>query len=169
MSEPPITFFSQNLVPEPSESLKKVYRSFVEQYLRDYDAVAACSRMGYAERFAEVNAATFMKAPYVAKLIKDMEEDTAEDDDAEAEKQSRIIKAGLMREANYFGPGSSHSGRVAALAQLSKIHGMEQSKIDHQHKGGVMLVPSTATDVEAWQAAAIDNQNELHTDNGSRK
>lgn len=165
-----ISFYDQGLVPEPSAAMQRRYDEFVTEYLRDYDDVAACRRMGYNEQYAPVYAMEFMKAPYVAKQIKLREEAEEEiDEEKEVERQSRIIKANLIREANYFGPGSSHSGRVAALAQLSKILGIEQSKIVSEHKGGVMLVPATATDVENWERVAAENQDNLHDENGTRK
>lgn len=49
----------------------------------------------------------------------------------------------LHREANTFGKGSSHSARVKAQTQLSKIFGMEtlNVKADIEHTGGIMVVP----------------------------
>lgn len=160
-------FFSQGMAPEPSIERKRMMDRFVQEYLRDYDAVAACLRMGYNKTAAEGFASQFMESPHVQRGIKDGEDAEKEDDDDHEAKKRKII-AGLNREANYFGPGSSQGARVAALAQLAKINGLESSKVEHSHKGGVMLVPSTATNVDTWEAMAMPNQEGLHHDNASR-
>ncbi len=160
-------FFDQGLVPAPTETQRIMLDRFVEQFLRDYDAVEACRRLGYGTEHARSFARQFMETPYVANKIRDVEEAEKEEDD-EAEMMRRRVKAGLLREANNFGEGTSQSARVAALVALGKIAGMETNKVEHTHKGGVMFAPATATDVDAWESAAMGNQKELHTDNASR-
>lgn len=160
-------FFDQGLVPAPSEAQRVQLDRFVEQFLRDYDAVEACRRMGYGPEHARQFAISFMDTPYVASRIRDVEE-AEKDEEDEAEMLRRRVKAGLMREANNFGEGSSQSARVAALTALGKIAGMEKNTVEHTHKGGVMFAPATATDIDAWEQSAMGNQQELHTDNASR-
>ena len=160
-------FFDQGMVPAPNESQRIMLDRFVEQYLRDYDAVEACRRLGYGGDHALAFAKQFMTYPYVANRIRDVEE-AEKDEEDEAEIMRRRVKAGLMREANNYGEGSSQSARVAALFALGKIAGMEKNTVEHTHKGGVMFAPATATDVDAWESSAMSNQKELHTDNASR-
>lgn len=160
-------FFDQGMAPEPSMGAKAMMDRFVREYLRDYDAVAACIRLGYNKHSAEAFATQFLESPHVQRGIKNSEEAETEDEDDPDVRKRKIIAA-LNREAHYFGPGSSQGARVAALAQLAKINGMEQNKVEHSHKGGVMLVPSTATDVDRWSNDAVANQKTLHEDNATR-
>jgi hypothetical protein len=86
---------------------------------------------------------------------------------AEAEYNRQRIKQQLMREAHYRGPGSSHAARVAALARLAAIYDLEapkKTKIDIEHRGGVMRAPGVAN-LEDWEAAAVASQEALQ--NGS--
>lgn len=71
----------------------------------------------------------------------------------------------LYREANYFGEGSSHSARVKAQSQLSKIFGMEtiHLKAEVAHSGGVMVVPM-AGNLEEWEKLAASSQAALMAD-----
>lgn len=110
---------------EMAETLTKQERTlrqrFVEEYLADYDPVAAAIRLGYQEAFAQQYAKQFLGEPYTLRLIKEKEAEfgilTEED------QHRRKIVAGLYREAyNRFNTGSA---RVAALTQLAKIVGIE--------------------------------------------
>lgn len=163
-------FFGQGMVPPPNETQRAQLDRFVVEYLRDYDAVGACLRLGYGAEHARTLAGQFIQYPYVASRIRDVEEADKDEDD-ESEIIRKRVKAGLLREANNFGEGSSQSARVAALMALGKIAGMESSKVEHTHRGGVMLVPATVTDVDdvkQWEDNAMGNQDKLHQDNASR-
>ena len=110
---------------EMAETLTKQERTlrqrFVEEYLADYDAIAAAIRLGYQEAFARQYAKQFLAEPYTLKLIKEKEAEfgilTEED-----QHRKRIV-AGLYREA--YNRSNSGSARVAALTQLAKIIGIE--------------------------------------------
>lgn len=100
---------------------REVRRRFVEEYLTDYDAIAAAIRLGYQEAFAQQYAKQFLLEPYTLRLLKEKEAEfgilTEED------QHRKKIVAGLYREAHSrFNSGSA---RVAALTQLAKIIGIE--------------------------------------------
>ena len=100
---------------------KALRQRFVAEYLADYDSVGAAIRLGYQEAFAQQYAKQFLAEPYTLKLIKEKEAEfgilTEED------QHRKKIVAGLYREAHSrFNSGSA---RVAALAQLAKIVGIE--------------------------------------------
>ena len=69
----------------------------------------------------------------------------------------------LRREANTFGKGASHSARVAAMAQLARIYGMDTINIKAEHTGGVMLIPMTSS-LSEWEKAASKSQAALMAD-----
>lgn len=156
-------------ITEPEEERSYSYREkalrdfFVNEYLVDYDALAAAVRIGYGKSYAKDFAQRFMNEPYVLREIQRKEGLTnPETEDPEASKK-RII-AGLTREANYRGPGSSQSARVAALSRLATLHGMDpaQSKPkDEVPVGeGVFVVPGIMSP-EQWEAAAAKQQDDL--------
>lgn len=55
------------------------------------------------------------------------------------------VIAMLRREANTFGKGASHTARVAAMAQLARIYGMNTVNVKAEHSGGVMVVPMASS------------------------
>ena len=99
---------------------------FVQEYLVDYDPVAAALRCGFLGSFAGDYAKKFMDEPYVQQKLRDLQLDVPGNTaDAETEEKThrRKIVMALMREAhNKF---SSGAARVAALSRLSSIYGME--------------------------------------------
>lgn len=110
---------------EMAATLTKQERSlrtrFVDEYLKDYDAIAATIRLGYSEQYAQQYAKKFMVEPYTLKAIADKEQELGLDTE-EAQHRRKIV-SGLYREAHSrFNSGSA---RVAALTQLAKIVGIE--------------------------------------------
>lgn len=105
--------------PELTPQEKALRDAFVAQYLLDYNPVKAAIRIGYKASIAGTYAARFMDESYVLRKIAELERG---DEDI-----ARVIKSGLVREANYNGPGASHGARVAAITQLSKIEKLDMS------------------------------------------
>lgn len=167
MSEETAGFWTQEaLSQELSRSERELRDKFVSEYLLDYDQTAAAIRVGFAASFAQTYAEKFMTEPYVRKKITEMQNALAEDEKLEAELDRRRIRAGLMREAHYRGPGSSHAARVAALGKLASIRDMDaplKVKSDVTHRGGVMMVPGIAS-LEEWEKAAQASQGDLQKD-----
>lgn len=149
--------------PEEMSPREKALRDmFVSEYLVDFDEVRAAQRCGFAHQFAVEYARKFMEEAYVQQRINQVKY-TKLDERAEEEYNHARIKAALMAEAHYKGPGSSHSGRVAALGKLMSVYGMEApKKIDAtvQHRGGVMAVPGIAN-LDDWEQQASASQDQL--------
>lgn len=150
-------------IPDDMSPREKALRDlFVSEYLVDYDQLRAAQRCGFNYQFAVEYAKKFMDEPYVQQQINAVKfRDYPERDVAEYDKK-RII-ASLMSEAHYKGPGSSHSGRVSALAKLAVIYGMDAPKKVEQsvtHRGGVMSVPGIAS-LDDWEKAAAQSQDAL--------
>lgn len=158
------TFWSEEAMTPPlSPAEKSVRDRFVKEYLLDYDQKRAALRCGYGESFAGAYADKFMNEPYVQQQIKSKELEFADDPDQEEESTKRLIRAGLLREANYRGPGSSHSARVNALAKLAVIHDMDaptKVEADINNRGGVMVVPGIASP-DDWSDTASAAQRKL--------
>jgi hypothetical protein len=152
--------------PVMTEREKALRDMFVAEYLVDYSQTNAAMRCGFPRDFAVEWGSRLMDEPYVQQKLKSLEM-TPGDPVAEAEYNRQRIKQQLMREAHYRGPGSSHAARVAALARLAAIYDLEapkKTKIDFEHRGGVMRAPGVAN-LEDWEAAAVASQEALQ--NGS--
>lgn len=167
MSEETVGFWAEEARAQDLSPREKELRDkFVSEYLLDFDQTAAAIRVGFSASFAGTYAEKFMTEPYVRKQIADMQNALAEDEKLEAELDRRRIRAGLLREAHYRGPGSSHAARVAALGKLASIRDMDSPlkiKSDVTHRGGVMMVPGIAS-LEEWEAAAQKSQGNLQKD-----
>jgi hypothetical protein len=159
--QPPV----EQYLTAPEKALRD---RFVAQYLVDYDAYKACIRIGYTPPFAKEFSNRFLNEQYVLTKIAETEGTKGEvKPDEEAEKK-RII-AGLWREANNLGYGSSQSARVAALAKLSAFYGMDaptKSKTEltgadgQPLNAGVFVVPGLMT-TEDWERQAQAQQEAL--------
>lgn len=165
--------YSQIEEPDEPQERSYTYREkalrdlFINEYLVDYDAIGAAIRVGYNRGIAKEYAVRFMDEAYVAREIA-RREAAPEKSDEEALKKR--IMAGLVREANYRGPGSSQAARVAALGKLAQLNGMEPaSKTQTQLTGpngeplqgpGNFIIPGVMTP-EQWALAAAQQQADL--------
>lgn len=144
----------------------KLRDKFVKEYLRDYNPVEAAVRIGYSRSIAKEYATRFMDEPYVARKIKQQEEAPVEQLDQETFKKR--IMAGLYKEANNYGMGSTQAARVAAWAKLAHLQGMEPaSKVKNEITGadgaplaGTFVLPGLMTP-EQWEQAAAQQQEDL--------
>ena len=99
-------------------------QKFVEEYLKDFNATQAYRRAGYrATTSVRVNAHRLLTNPNVQEAIEMAKQKLMERTHID---QEMIIER-LLQEANYHGPGASHSARVQALTQLGKSLGMFES------------------------------------------
>ncbi len=159
-----VSFWSEEAMARELSAAERLARDrFVEQYMLDYDKVAAALRCGYGPSFAMAYADKFIQEPYVQQRIKKLEISDPENADTEEEQTKRMIRAGLLREAHYRGPGSSQSARVNALTKLGAMYGMDansREQSDLANRGGVIMVPEIA-DVTQWEEGAGDYQKQL--------
>lgn len=153
---------------EPELSLREIQLrdKFVKEYLQDYNPLAAAIRIGYPKGYAREMAVRLMEEPYVVRKIQQLEQTPEEEDPIVIKKR---IHASLMREAHYHGPGASQAARVAALAKLAQMHGMdaptrtqtELTGADGQPLlSGTFVVPGVMT-TEDWEKAAEEQQQKL--------
>lgn len=153
--------------PPMSEQEIGLRNLFVNEYLIDYDSVAAAMRCGFQSSFAEDYARKFMGEPYVQQRLKNYrlaEPESKETKATEDEFNKRRIMTGLMREAH--NGSNSGAARVAAFSKLSSIYGMDapiKTQQEVLHRGGVMMVPAIA-DINAWEMTAIESQSKLVTE-----
>jgi hypothetical protein len=149
-----------------SPSERSLRDRFVKEYLVDYNSTAAACRVGYRKSIAAEFGVRFMQEPYTLQQIR-LAECEPLDSSPEAAKQR--VMTGLIREANYRGPGSSQAARIAALSKLASIYGMDAPTRSQQEitgpdgqplKGGYFVVPGIMT-VEDWEKQALEQQSKL--------
>ena len=154
--------------PQLTQSEMALRDKFVIEYIKDYDAFAACIRIGYAGPFAKEFSQRFLGETYVQNRIKKVEIAPPEEDLDEV-TQRRKVYAALWKEANFTGMGSSQSARVAALAKLSAFLGMDAPIRSQQELtgkdgaplgAGVIVTPGLMT-AEQWAEQAEAQQAEL--------
>jgi len=107
-----------------SELEKSNRRKFVAEYLIDYNPTAACMRMGYSRKHAEMYAPEFMSCPFVQKQISDSEFALTVNTEESIEKAKKRLVVSLWREANNTNPKS----RVQALSVLKSILYKDEAK-----------------------------------------
>jgi hypothetical protein len=144
----------------------KLRDRFVKEYLKDYDALGAAKRVGYTGMVAKEYAVRFMDEPYVIRKIDALK--ATPFDEMNEDQMHKTIKAGLYREANDRGIGSTQPARVAAWAHLARLSGMEPAtKVKNEITGadgaplaGTFVLPGLMTP-EQWEAAARQQQEDL--------
>ena len=151
----------QNSLTEKEKALRDL---FVAEYLVDYDRLAAAMRCGFEFQLAMEWSARLFQEPYVQQRIARLRISADVDQDSLEEYNKRRVREGLISEAFYRGPGSSHSARVSALKALATINGMvpkgDLGKGGPSEKGGVMAVPGIA-DIDDWEKTASASQDAL--------
>lgn len=129
------SFYDQLVMQPVLTAREKALRdAFVSEYLKDFDAWAAAIRIGFLKSVAGQYAQELMEDPYVRQEItrRQLTPNSGNPDDALRAEQAQI-KASLLREAHYKGPGSSHAARVQALSKLGamlKMGGDEDSSLN---------------------------------------
>lgn len=143
-------------------------RTFVNQYLKDFDPFHACIRMGYPDDVASSNARIFLGNAYVQLKVQEVLA-AAQADSIVSGNQ---VLAALWKEANrpdmvVSGCVMSNSAsRIAALKELAKIKQLSAPQNDKGSGIGVVVhhvyVDSNGTaSAEAWERAAIKEQGDL--------
>lgn len=149
--------------PELTDREKALRNAFVDEYLIDYDETAAAQRVGFQVGFAKDYAVRFMNESYVRQrieFVKHSKVDTIKMEQFDKE----TVRAVLRKEMhNNFGTAAA---RVQAAAKMAAILGMDkpvETKHDHTHKGGVLMVPAIAN-LNDWEALATESQQKLVSD-----
>lgn len=150
----------QAMVQDLTTREREIRDRFVDEYFHDYDPIAAAMRCGFMHGFAQDYAKVFMREPYVQQQIKERQLAPITKEEDEIDK--RRVRRMLFREAEI----QRGAGRVAALAQLKNILGMDapiKTQQEVLHRGRVMTVPAIAN-VDEWEEAASASQSQLISD-----
>jgi len=150
--------------PELSEEEILLREEFAKEYCDDFNAIAACIRLGILGVYAEDWANLFMSEGVTRHLIRERQNYllTTNFTDYKEELKSEVIQE-LRRAGHLNGPDSNHGSRVTAWVSIAKILGMlDREVIDPGHgvSGGVMIVPAMISP-EEWGNEAVASQKQL--------
>lgn len=163
-SEQPVdrlSLLGEDLTPKR----KRMLDLFVDEYIVDFNPTNACIRAGFKVKFPYQKAQRLLREPYVQKKIWQVVENI---DEKMLVSRKKVLGM-LLREANFDAHGASHGARVAAIGKLATVLGMDQhninikGNINHNVRGGVMLVP-LMPGTEEWEKLASNSQKQLKDD-----
>lgn len=144
---------------ELSPEEKALRRRFVKEYLKDYDHVAACLRLGFEAGFASSYGEKFLLESYTNQILNEYERKQRSDEElAEERIDLTNLSIAALRNAAVNG---TWSARVRAAQTLLDLYDVKAAvKVDSGVSSGVMVVPAIA-DVSAWEKTASTSQEEL--------
>lgn len=148
---------------ELTDREKALRNMFVDQYLIDYDEIAAAQRCGFQVGFAKDYALKFMSEAYVRQRI-EIVKHTKVDEKKMEQFDKETVRSILRKEMH--NPHTTGAARVQAAAKMAAILGMDkpvENKTTHIHKGGVLMVPAIAN-VNDWESMAKASQEKLVSD-----
>lgn len=150
-------YVEENMQPRSIIFAKK----FVTEYLRDWNGPMAYIRAGGSANHAGSGGPETLRWPYVQKLLQHLLEEMDEEDIL---TRKRII-SGILREATYMGPDTSHGARVRAWMGLARIKKMDIQVVENNHhvSGGVMVIPmqDQSKTIDGWAQVTEANQARL--------
>jgi len=122
MSDPlnPAMFFA----PIPSPQEKALWDKFVEEYMKDFNALEACLRIGFDHVFAVEFSKTLLVKPYVQQEIMKRKLDLGDIKEEDLIARDRALILATLREGAQSGQMAT---RVAAAKVLAGMHGLDQA------------------------------------------
>ncbi len=138
------------------------WRHFVHEYIKDYDAVSACIRMGFAGDSAMATAKIYFNTAFVQLRIKEIQaEIRAEDVCTKGQVMSKYWEEANRPDVPF---SSNSSTRISALNAIVKLAGMAEppkpKKTTMKQTPGFVVVPWTS-DPNEWEETARQSQRAL--------
>jgi hypothetical protein len=124
---------------------------FVEEYLVDLNATAACIRAGYSERNADKIGPELLGKTRVAKAIQEAQAKLA----LKVQVTQEMVVKGLLDEARGDGPDTNSKARVTAWTTLANHLGMLKQTHEHTGKGGKPIEVNARHDFDPNQYAGV--------------
>ena len=137
---------------------RKLIEEAVGYYLSGMTAFEAALACGYRKEYAANEGVELLQSGYALRLINAAKKKTPDAESLRNMLINDVAESGLR--------SFETTDKVAALNQLSKVHGWHApTKTETEVKGGgqVMVVPATVP-VDQWEQFAIEQQRQLKTD-----
>lgn len=148
---------------ELSQFDREVIDKFLLEYIYDYEPELAAIRCGITKTYAKQLAQGFIDTQYFQLKLKEYNSDkNALLDDTELLR--RDLVRNLLDILRYNGAEVSQVARISASKEITALMGLsakQQTTVEDDCKGGIMLVPSTLG-VDEWSSQAIASQAALH-------
>lgn len=109
--------------PAPTEQERAVLDRFIDEYMKDYNPVEACMRVGFQLAFAVEYAKIFMTKAYVQRRIAERKSEPISD----AEPDKQVVKARIVSTLMECLQNGHPQTRVAASKVLCSIYGYDQA------------------------------------------
>ncbi len=162
------TDWAEEMIPETWDHLtareKQLREDFVRELMVDHDYVKAAVRIGFGE-LAKQYGTRFKFDKYVSLRYEQAMSAELHAPEVEDDQRRKVINM-LFREAEYTGPGASHSARVTAQAKLAALLGLEKPKKSEQtieHKGGVDDTVTHSMDFDNMDGESLKLMRQLLT------
>jgi len=114
--------FADFLDHEPTPQQKALWDKFIVEYMKDFNPLEACLRIGFNLTFAQEYSRIFMGQPYVQQKIMERKLEPI-DEKGHIDKVKSLIEATLMECMQNGQPAT----RVVAAKTLAGIHGLDQA------------------------------------------
>lgn len=114
------------LAPALSEEEKALRDLFCLEYIKDFNEVQACIRMGFMATYAETYGRRYLEEPYVQQQIAALQRKQQLTEEEQREEDKALIMA-VLRQAAQHGP---YASRVQAAKQLAIMHGLDKTESD---------------------------------------
>lgn len=114
------------LAPALSEEEKALRDLFCLEYIKDFNEVQACIRMGFMATYAETYGRRYLEEPYVQQQIAALQRKQQLSEEEQREEDKALIMA-VLRQAAQHGP---YASRVQAAKQLAIMHGLDKTESD---------------------------------------
>ena len=95
-------------------------QKFVDEYMIDLNATQAAIRAGYSKHTAKDIGCENLSKPNISKAISLAQKKTQ----LETKISKERVLEGLLKEATFDGPGSTHAARINAWTQLGRHLGL---------------------------------------------
>lgn len=152
----PSAIMIENRTADTLREADKIYRdNFVREYIKDFNGSAAMCRMGFTGQGPGARATKLLREPYVAQRLDELLRQLRPEDVVTRGQ----VMAAMWKEANH--PFNDGSTRVAALAHIAKMLGMDKPAVDttNQVASNVMIIPVAS--VGDWEQSAQTAQSVL--------
>jgi phage terminase small subunit len=112
--------------PQPSAAEKALWTKFVDEYMKDFNPISACLRVGFRIDFAQEYAKQVLAKPFVQNLIMQRKSVPHKDDDSE---KDRVAQLRARVEAVFIQAMETADAKtaVAAAAKLGEMHGFMEA------------------------------------------
>ena len=123
----PYDLLDANLrAPDLSENEKALRDLFCIEYVKDFNEVQACIRMGFMASYAATYGQRYLEEPYVQRQIASLQRKQQLTEEEQREEDKALIMA-VLRQAAQHGP---YASRVQAAKQLAVMHGLDKNESD---------------------------------------